>query len=149
MSARRYLYGTEIRHFGQDGSAVPQIFEWWDFTGQDCRAFQTHILRVSVSVQTTNPAALLALDFLDADHRLQTGTNAFAVKRVFYDDGGVITTFVSDCLGHGWAVPPKANGQEPMLMRLEADGGGQDLGPSAVILERWWEARAVSRCSDD
>lgn len=149
MNARRYGHTTRVYRFGATGAVVPQVFEGFDFGDLDGGMWSTHVLRVSFSFESTNAAQLLSLDFVDPDVRLLEGGTTFVRKRVLVDESGTTLTFVSDCLGRGWAVPPRSNGDRPMWLFFEADaGGGGDLGASAIVLEHWWEARARSRCDD-
>lgn len=151
MSLRRHKHTTRIYRWGEDGAQVLEVFEAFSFVDLDCDMWSTHVLRISFSFESQSAAQLLSLDFIDPNvRRLESvsGTSGLVRKRVLVDESGTTTSFVSDCLGLGWAVPPRSNGGQPMALLFEADGGGASLGACSVILEHWWEARALSRCDE-
>lgn len=129
------IVGQRTLHF--DGSPLGEYVLEVDFTNYDCKAWDTHALRVAVSYDAEQPSSELSVDFVDP----QIGGR----KRVFRDDSGALD-FVSDNLGQGWLVPRRHSNDRPMNLVLRATGvEGAGVGPLHVFVEMWWERRGSGR----
>lgn len=113
-----------------------QSYERFGFENYDGLAWECFTLHVSVSVtmSAAAPVALAVVSFEDQ------AAGPFARKRVLLNDGGELTSFVSDNLGRGWPVPRRVSSDGPMelVVELERPDG---LGAGDILVEMWWEPR--------
>ncbi len=140
----RYRYSTGLFKYGQNGEANPGIDELVNFIGYDGDLWVRNNLFVIVSFESERaPTTSLSVDFVDPAEPV-TGLPEVR-KRVFRDDSGTTTDFVSDSLGLGWMVPPRVNGGGPMSLRFQAQST-EDIGAAFLLVERWWECKLGKGC---